>query len=59
MGQEKDAEWRRVVFAGYQVNEALMVELVRGEFIRPMPPGRAPNATGLAGTFGPPHGMPR
>ena len=24
MGQEKDAEWRRVVFAGYQVNEALM-----------------------------------
>ena len=24
MGQEKDAEWRRVAFAGYQVNEALM-----------------------------------
>ena len=24
MGQEKDAEWRRVVFAGYQVDEALM-----------------------------------
>jgi ornithine carbamoyltransferase len=24
MGQEKDAEWRRVVFAGYQVNQALM-----------------------------------
>ena len=24
MGQEKDAEWRRVMFAGFQVNEALM-----------------------------------
>jgi ornithine carbamoyltransferase len=24
MGQEADADWRRVVFAGYQVNEALM-----------------------------------
>jgi ornithine carbamoyltransferase len=24
MGQEKDADWRRVVFAGYQVNDALM-----------------------------------
>src|SRR5437867_8423056 len=24
MGQEQDAEWRRVVFAGYQVDEALM-----------------------------------
>jgi len=24
MGQESDADWRRVVFAGYQVNEALM-----------------------------------
>jgi ornithine carbamoyltransferase len=24
MGQEKDAEWRRVMFAGYQVNEELM-----------------------------------
>jgi ornithine carbamoyltransferase len=24
MGQENDADWRRVVFAGYQVNEALM-----------------------------------
>jgi ornithine carbamoyltransferase len=24
MGQEREAEWRRVVFAGYQVNEALM-----------------------------------
>jgi len=24
MGQEKDADWRRVVFAGYQVNESLM-----------------------------------
>jgi ornithine carbamoyltransferase len=24
MGQEKDAEWRRVAFAGYQVNESLM-----------------------------------
>jgi len=24
MGQEKDADWRRVVFAGYQVDEALM-----------------------------------
>jgi ornithine carbamoyltransferase len=24
MGQERDAEWRRVVFAGYQVNPALM-----------------------------------
>ena len=24
MGQEKDAEWRRVVFAGYQVNEELL-----------------------------------
>ena len=24
MGQEKDADWRRVVFAGYQVSEELM-----------------------------------
>ena len=24
MEQEKDADWRRVVFAGYQVNKALM-----------------------------------
>ena len=24
MGQEKDAEWRRVMFAGFQVNETLM-----------------------------------
>ena len=24
MGQEREAEWRRVVFAGYQVNEGLM-----------------------------------
>ena len=24
MGQEREAEWRRVVFAGYQVNEALL-----------------------------------
>ena len=24
MGQEREADWRRVVFAGYQVNEALM-----------------------------------
>jgi ornithine carbamoyltransferase len=24
MGQEKDAEWRRVMFTGYQVNEELM-----------------------------------
>ena len=24
MGQEKDAEWRRVMFAGFQVNDALM-----------------------------------
>ncbi len=24
MGQEKDAEWRRVAFAGFQVNDALM-----------------------------------
>ena len=24
MGQEKDAEWRRVMFAGFQVNEELM-----------------------------------
>jgi len=24
MGQERDAEWRRVMFAGFQVNEALM-----------------------------------
>ena len=24
MGQEKDAEWRRVMFAGFQVNEALL-----------------------------------
>ena len=24
MGQEKDAEWRRVMFAGFQVNESLM-----------------------------------
>jgi ornithine carbamoyltransferase len=24
MGQEKDADWRRVMFAGFQVNEELM-----------------------------------
>ena len=24
MGQEADADWRRVVFAGYQVNQTLM-----------------------------------
>lgn len=46
MGQEKDADWRRVSFAGYQVNETLM-KLARPEalFMHCLPAHRGEEVT--------------
>lgn len=46
MGQEQDADWRRVVFAGYQVNETLMA-LAKGDasFMHCLPAHRGEEVT--------------
>jgi ornithine carbamoyltransferase len=46
MGQEKDADWRRVAFAGYQVNESLM-SLASGDalFMHCLPAHRGEEVT--------------
>ncbi len=46
MGQEKDAEWRRVMFAGFQVNEELMT-LARSDalFMHCLPAHRGEEVT--------------
>jgi ornithine carbamoyltransferase len=46
MGQEQDADWRRVVFAGYQVNDGLMA-LAKGDasFMHCLPAHRGEEVT--------------
>jgi ornithine carbamoyltransferase len=46
MGQEQEAEWRRVVFAGYQVNAALMGHAARdASFMHCLPAHRGEEVT--------------
>jgi len=46
MGQEKDAEWRRVMFAGFQVNEELMAAARPGAlFMHCLPAHRGEEVT--------------
>jgi ornithine carbamoyltransferase len=46
MGQEREADWRRVVFAGYQVNEALMARAAAdASFMHCLPAHRGEEVT--------------
>jgi ornithine carbamoyltransferase len=46
MGQEKEADWRRVVFAGYRVDEALMANASRDAlFMHCLPAHRGEEVT--------------